>query len=44
MTKTASSEILGGYINLFPKKVVQKFCAKMCSDKFFLKHALAYSG
>jgi len=28
MTKTGSSEILGGYINLFPKKVVQKFCAK----------------
>ena len=43
MTKTGSSEILGEYINLFPKRSLRNVTLKMCSDKFLLKHALAYS-
>ncbi len=33
---------IGGYINLFPKKLFRNFALKMCSNKFFLKHVLAY--
>ena len=44
MTKGRSSEFFIDNMNNFwlkcYKKVVQKFSVKVCSDEFFLKHAL----
>src|SRR6218665_2302351 len=46
MTKKRSSEFSTDRNCRFwvkiPKKVVLKFFGQMCSDEFFLKHALAY--